>query len=405
MYYGPGGEVIDVAAQAAEAAVASAAAAAGGAGAEAEVDVYSTGVVAQEWKEPEAGGGAENADAAASAPADAAASAAAAAEPALEEVGTRGLELGSAMTAQQAVAYAAYLARRAARAEWPDDEAGRARMRDWAARAVQRVARGHLGRLRAAARADPFYVPRLDESGSGHHYYVDLRTGLSSWTLPRHLPASLCSFKVLCARCGGRLSALHCLECDEAFCAACFGEAHSGAEAADADARARFETHTTVGVTVGESEACIQCEARLATFGCALCAAAYCARCWGPVHEADGRAHHEGELLAAATHRADGSDISKPRPTRASARAEAAAAKAAELAKREAAVAAKKARLAEERERRAERVAQGLNPDRTAEEDRLEAEMEERLATSDRVWQKMVPNDLGGLTWYWNTRT
>jgi hypothetical protein len=31
--------------------------------------------------------------------------------------------------------------------------------------------------------------------------------------------------------------------------------------------------------------------------------------------------------------------------------------------------------------------------------------MEERLAASDRVWQKMVPNDLGGLTWYWNTRT
>jgi hypothetical protein len=210
---------------------------------------------------------------------------------------------------------------------------------------------GHRARVRVARVADAQWLPRLDPSGSGYRYFVSLRTGESRWKLPRFLPESRVSLKVLCAMCQARLAKCHCFECDTAFCLGCFASSHGDA---DEDARARRDTHSYCEVAVGlpgvGSPVCLQCESRLGTYACTQCACAYCATCWQVVHAQDGFVHHEGAAAVAPTHRA--ADAPQPDPEELAQSLEAAAAAAAAVAAAaEAAaddlIAAKAARLAD----------------------------------------------------------
>lgn len=203
-----------------------------------------------------------------------------------------GTELGSAMTPEQAVAYAQYLQRKEARSSWDP-----IKTRQWAAVTIQRLMRGHLARRRVAAVVDPMWMPKLDPS-SGYYYYVNTTTGASQWKLPKYLPYSMVTFKIMCATCEGVLADRHCFGsgCEEAYCAACFKDFHRKGNRA---------LHQYCTVSIGD-EVCIECESRLATRTCKECDAPYCSSCYGPVHENSGRGHHTWSESVEPTHVANG---------------------------------------------------------------------------------------------------
>ena len=218
-----------------------------------------------------------------------------------ETLGEGKLELGTDMTAEQAVAYARYLARKEERLTWD-----KSHLEQWAGSLISRIGKGHITRRRIAARFNPEWLKRLDPSGSGFYYYVSLKTGESRWTPPKYLPASQISFKVLCGICQAVLADRHCFGCDEAYCKDCFGTYHSDW---DQEARARRDEHSYATISADSSLVCIQCEARVGLYACTQCASYYCARCWPTVHESDGREWHEGAQAIEAMYRADGSKI------------------------------------------------------------------------------------------------
>jgi len=218
-----------------------------------------------------------------------------------ETLGEGKLELGTDMTAEQAVAYARYLARKEERLTWDKSQ-----LEQWAGSMLTRIGKGHVTRRRIAARYNPEWLKRLDPNGSGFYYYVSLKTGESRWVPPKYLSASQISFKVLCGICQAVLADRHCFGCDEAYCKDCFATYHSDW---DQDARARRDEHSYAPISVDSALVCIQCETRVGLFACTQCASYYCARCWPSVHESDGREWHEGTSAIEATYRADGSKI------------------------------------------------------------------------------------------------
>ena len=225
---------------------------------------------------------------------------------------------------------------------------------------IQRMLRHAHAKRKVARKANRHWLPVADEA-SGSYYYINVKSGVSTWTLPKILPTKFVTLKAVCAACASALATAQCVVCDEAFCAPCLNAVHALRVARSrhyifylpeaGSPSSAFHAHTALaplttdvervipglgllGGGVNEVEGgvgiparlafaksieaafagpsdglCLGCDRRIGTRYCGSCEVLYCAGCWPAMHASGNRTSHRPWMLWKATHHPDGREI------------------------------------------------------------------------------------------------
>ena len=215
-----------------------------------------------------------------------------------------------------------------------------------AATMVQRVLRVSLAKRRVARKCNREWVP-VSDAASGAYYYTNVKTGVSTWVLPRLLPARYVTLKAVCVACTAALAVAQCVVCDEAYCAHCLAAVHAikkarsrhfifylpeaGSPSSALQARVALAPLTdkvpglaadagvperqTFAASIeaafaGPSDGlCLGCDRRLGTRYCGSCEVLYCAGCWPAMHSTGNRERHKPWILWKPTHNPEGKPL------------------------------------------------------------------------------------------------
>ena len=117
---------------------------------------------------------------------------------------------------------------------------------------------------------------------SGLPYWVNPRTGFSTWTKPLcfgkedvdteaiPMPDMSINYSLFCSNCAIGTGKIWCYICEELQCSLCFTSFH---------AKGSFTTHLFT-----ELDMCTLCTFQLASFHCTTCSEPFCDNCWAHSH-------------------------------------------------------------------------------------------------------------------------
>lgn len=156
-----------------------------------------------------------------------------------------------------------------------------ARRRTDAAKVVQKLIRGFLGRRMIKRMAQRLYTKFID-GGTEREYWCNPRTNASHWTKPAllgefdcgmatRMPSEEERYTVVCSQCATTTATAFCVQCDEPFCTMCYALGHRAGH------RKKHE-HLLI-------DNCVQCEFQVGTRYCSSCKDTYCDSCYKHMHK------------------------------------------------------------------------------------------------------------------------
>lgn len=156
-----------------------------------------------------------------------------------------------------------------------------ARRRTNAAKVIQSLIRGFLGRRMIKRMAQSMYTKFIDGS-TEREYWCNPRTNVSHWTKPAllgefdcgmatRMPSEEERYTVVCSQCTSTTATCYCVQCDEPFCTMCYALGHRAGH------RKKHE-HLLI-------DNCVQCEFQVGTRYCSSCKDTYCDSCYKHMHK------------------------------------------------------------------------------------------------------------------------
>ena len=156
-----------------------------------------------------------------------------------------------------------------------------ARRRNNAAKAMQGLIRGFLGRRQIKRMAQAMYTKFID-GATEREYWCNPRTNVSHWTKPTllgefdcgmatRMPSEEERFTVVCGQCATTTATCFCIQCDEPYCTMCYALGHRAGHR-------KNHAHLLV-------DNCVQCEFQVGTRYCTSCKDTYCDSCYKHMHK------------------------------------------------------------------------------------------------------------------------
>lgn len=153
--------------------------------------------------------------------------------------------------------------------------------RNNAARAMQGLVRGFLGRRQIKRMAQAMYTKFID-GATEREYWCNPRTNVSHWTKPAllgefdcgmatRMPSEEERYSVVCAQCTSTTATCFCIQCDEPYCTMCYALGHRAGHR-------KNHAHLLV-------DNCVQCEFQVGTRYCTSCKDTYCDSCYKHMHK------------------------------------------------------------------------------------------------------------------------